>query len=226
MESFSRLLKGTLSDGAPALFVEGNSGGGNVVTDILAWRYGNLFNITANTSSGVSEDTLRSYPAFSADINQDGITEVPIPRLLTGSSPEIKYYVIDWYTYTRYGFKIRAFTTYHDFSDGWYLILPDEWKNSITVHRQDTVTGERAILFYYSANPNAAPVNFLNIYTLSGDNKNDRAKLPGRFALLEHEDTIYCAEVLTNIQGLSVSGQQIISGFKLLYSDWATGVVS
>lgn len=225
-EAITHLRKGTLSDGGAALFVEGTCGGGSVVTDILSWRYGSLSNITANLSSGVSEDTLRSYKIYSADIDGDSVIEVPIPRLLQGSPAETKYYVIDWYKYSRFGTKSRVFTTYHDFSDGWYLILPEDWKNSVAVRRQDSVAGERTIIFSFLSSKGSTPIDFLKIYTLSGDNKNDRAKLPGRFTLLEHGDTIYAVEILTEIAAITVNKTQITGGFRPLYSDWANGAVS
>jgi hypothetical protein len=32
----------------------------------------------------------------------------------------------------------RAFSPpYHDNSDGWYLILPDDWKDNVTVKRDE-----------------------------------------------------------------------------------------
>ena len=226
LESITHLLKGTLSDGAPALFVEGTCGGGSVVTDILAWRAAGLSNISANLSSGVSEDTLRSYQVYCADIDGDTVTEVPIPRQLQGSQTDTKYYVIDWYKYSRFGTKSRASTTYHDFSDGWYLILPEDWKNTVTVRRQDTVAGERTIIFSFLSVSGSPPFDFLKIHTLSGDNKNDRAKLPGRFTLLEHGDTIYSAEILAEIASITVNKTQITSSFRPLYTDWANGAVS
>ena len=173
IESIANVLKGGLEDGSLALFIEGSSGS-SLFTDILAWRYGTLSNITAGVSSGVSEDTLRGYKVYSADINSDGVTEVPSPRLLQTTQPETKYYVIDWYKYSRYGQRTRVFTTYHDFSDGWYLILPDAWENKITVHREDSVPGERTLIFSYLTGTDSSMVDFLKIYTLSGDNKDDR----------------------------------------------------
>ena len=225
IESFTHVLKGLLSDGTPALFVEAACSGTSVVTDILVWRTGSLFDVTLSLSSGVSEDTLRSYPVYSADINGDGVTEVPIPRLLPVADVNTKYYVIDWYTYLQYGYKNKIFTTYHDFSDGWYLILPDTWKN-ISVRRDDSVVGERTLIFSVRSALNAMPTDFLKIYTLSGDNKNDRAKLPERFVLQELGDTIYAAEILNDVDGTYLDKAKIAALFRLLYSDWTVGSVS
>jgi hypothetical protein len=225
IEAISHVLKGSLSDETPAIFVESSYSGSNVITDILTCRYGSLYNITVDSASGVSGDTLRSYAVYSADINNDGVMEIPFPKPLP-SPTDTKYYVIDWYTYNKYGYKKEAFSTYHDFSDGWYLVLPEDWRDSITVRREDSVAGERTLIFSYLKEGSQTPVDFLKIYTLSGDNKEDRAKLSGRFILLEHGETIFAAEILPAGTGLSVSKTQIMSSFKLLYLDWTTGIVS
>lgn len=233
IDSISRIYRGKLFDDTPAVFVEGGFNGG-VLTDILAWRYDNLVNVSVSSSSGVSEDTLRAYTIYSKDINEDGIMEVPSPRLLP-SAPETKYYAIDWYAFDKFGHKKEIFSTYHDNSDGWYLILPDDWKDCITVQREDVVSGERTLIFSYidasyMADANVAaddnkPVDFLKIYTLSGDNREDRAKLPGRFTLHELGDTIYAAEILTSLADVTVTKAVITENFRLLYSEWATGVM-
>lgn len=229
IESITSIVKGNLSNKKPALFVEGEYAGGNIITDILTWRDSALVNVTVNSSSGVSEDTLRSIAIYSSDINKDGVVEVPSPRLLESSS-DTKYYVIDWFSYDRYGYKKEVFTTYHDNQDEWYLILPDDWKDNITVKRDDSVSGERTIVFSYLSESNgigeaALPVEFLKIYTLSGDNKEDRAKLTGRFKLLVHGDKIYAAQILTTNVNLTINKTIIADNFKLLYSNWSTGVM-
>jgi hypothetical protein len=224
LESISQVQSGTLMDGTPALFVESSSGG-SVITDVITSRNGSFYNITASLSSGVSEDTLRGYAVYCTDINNDGIMEVPFPRLLEATS-DTKYYVIDWFAYNKYGMRSRVFTTYHDFSDGWYLILPDTWKDTFMVRREDSVPGERTLIFSYPTGRDTAPIDFLKIYTLSGDNKDDRAKLPERFELLVHGDTIYAGEILQEGTSNKVTLEQIKNGFRPLYSDWTIGVIS
>ena len=233
IESISRIFRGKLSDSTPALFIEGGYNGG-VITDILTWRQDDFVNISVSSSSSVSESTLRAYTIYSADYNMDGIREVPLPRLLKSAS-ETQYYVVDWFSFDRLGNMSEAFTTYHNNSDSWYLILPDDWKDKITVRRDDTVSGERTLIFSYitesfMAGPDAAaenekPVDFLEIYSLSGDNRDDRAKIRGRFRLYEQADTIYAAAILTADVDITVNETLIKKNFKPLYSEWATGVI-
>jgi hypothetical protein len=222
IESISRIYKGSLSDETPAIFVEGGYNGG-VITDILTWRFNDFVNASVRSSSGVSENTLRSYQIYSADINMDGVREVPLPRLLVSTS-DTQYYVVDWFAFDKYGNMDEIFITYHNNSDGWYLILPDDWKDKITVKRNDTVAGERTLIFSYITEDEKL-VDFLEIYTLSGDNKDDRAKLDGRFKLMENNDTIYAYAILTTDVDITVSRAVIEENFKPLYPEWTTGVI-
>lgn len=223
IESITSVFKGALSDGKPAVFVEGGYGGSSVITDILSWKNNSICNVSVNVSGGFSEKTVRSYAVYSADINKDGVMDVPSPRLLKSASTA-QYYIIDWFSYDSYGNRSKVFTTYHNFSDGWYLILPDDWKDKITIRREDAISGERTLIFSYKTGAEESPIDFLKIYRLSGDNKDDRAKLPGRIKLLENGDTIYAAEILPINKNITINSALLLSGFKLIYSDWTTGV--
>ena len=141
------------------------------------------------TGSPVSEDTVRGDIVYCRDINSDGIKEVPIPRSLP-STNENAYRVLDWYAYSSSGTRKLVLTTYHNSSDGWYLVLPDEWGDDITLRREDSVSGERAVIFSVWRGENLPPEDFLIIYALSGENREDKAKRDGRFILLTEDEVI------------------------------------
>jgi hypothetical protein len=117
-------------------------------------------------------------------------------------------------------------STYHNFSDGWYLILENSWRGRITVRREDTVSGERTLVFScLVADKNVE--DFLRVYTLSGDNRDDRARLPGRFRLLEDGDIVFAAEI-TLPEGsklITIDRETVLSNFRIIYSDWITGAI-
>ncbi len=222
--SVSGILKGSLYDGTSALFVEGEYQGGGIITDILCWQDGGISNVFADAPTDSSEETVRAYDKlYSTDINKDGVMEIPSPRLLV-SPADKAYYVIDWYSYNRGGHKKAVYTTYHNYQDGWYLILPDAWKNEITVGREDTVAGERTIVFTWLTDSGEPGADFLRIYALSGDNKEDRAGLAGRDMLLWHGDVIYAAEVLVAGSARGVTTSVVAEGFELINPEWNTGV--
>jgi hypothetical protein len=162
---------------------------------------------------------------YTADINRDGLMEIPAPELLPPQS-ETNYYAINWNSFDRFGAGRLVMTTYHNYSDGWYLILPEDWRGKITVRREDAAPGERTLVFSYVRGAESV-ADFLRIYTLSGDNREERARLSGRFRLLEEGDTSYTAELLPGWEGLplTLSRELVTENFKRNYSDWITGAI-
>lgn len=225
MENIKKLTTGYLSDKSSAVFVEGGYINGGLITDIFAWVDGRIVNVSADRE-GISRDLARSSTVSCRDINGDGVMEIPVSRELPTQSDRV-YIVLDWYCYNKWGVKGVAQTTYHNNSDFWYLTLPPEWKNSITVRREDTVSGQRTVVFSIWNGENVPPTDFLKIYTLTGENRLDRAKREGRFILRREDEVIYAAELLSNeTQWEHYPSQEYIkNNFNLIYSEWVTGQI-
>lgn len=199
---------GTLMNMIPALFVSSGFGdNGGRVTDIIALRDGVLTNVTLDQESGVevSLSTIRYYNDFKdangLDINGDGILELPLeePLPLVGETGT-QLYLLHWYQFDQNGDAARVCTTFHNYEDGWYLILPESWRGMISAARRDSSAtsagSERAISFYYwpGGDPGLEPEEFLTIYRLSGTNRAYRATVDNRVILVESSDVIYAAK--------------------------------
>ena len=227
VETISRVMTGRLSDGKTALFVEseGRFDDGGLITDICVWQDGSITNVSVQASSGISEGTVRTHTLCS-DINEDGVIEVPKPRLLKAQS-ETEYYAIDWYAFDSLGDSNLSLTTYHNISDGWFLILPFDWREKVSVRREDAVAGERTVIFSYITGEDGPYEDFLKIYKLSGDKGEERARLQGRVTLLSEGSAVYAFEILTapDSYGLSFNETLIKGNFRLIYSDWLAGSV-
>lgn len=196
-----RARLGTLSDGTAALFVESLTWAESLVTDVFRLVGGELENITM-ANSGAS-NTARSYPAYAADINGDRAMEIP----------ESAGDILNWYSLDAAGRKTLALTTYHDYESGWYLTLPETFMNDLSVSRRTEAAGEIAVTF--TVDGEAA----LRIYTLTGENRRDRAEAEGRFLLRAGETTVYAAELLRE----DMTPDDIRNSFNLIYSEWQTG---
>ena len=225
----ARIMRGRLTDDRAAVFIDSTRAEGGLLTDVFTLDDdGNLKNITIRARDGASTATMRSTAVYCSDINDDGRMDVPFPRTLFQQS-ETVYYVIDWYDYGSSGRRSIAMTTYHNYSDGWYLVIPEEWGDGITVRREDSQQGERTIVFSRVRKAKAGSEeqtveDFLKIYTLTGDNKRELSALPGRFPLLARSDAIFAAEIV-DAHGLDINEQQIRDDFKIIYSDWSTGAI-
>jgi hypothetical protein len=228
IEVISRVMRGALIDGVPAIFVEseGRFDEGGFVTDICAFRNGDFVNISIKGLSGVSEETVRHRRILSADINNDGILKVPIPRRLRAQS-ETAYYAMDWYSFNSNGASRLALTTYHNHTDEWFLILPLDWRGRVSVRREDVVTGERTVIFSFIAGEEGPFEDFLKVYRITGDAREERARLPGRARLISEGNAVYAFELLAqpNSFGLTFSERLIRDNFRLIYSDWLAGTI-
>lgn len=209
----------------PGLFITSYQGEG-VVTDIFAWRDGALENITLESSEagsgvGVSNSTRRSKDdAMPTDINDDNFLEIPMPMpLISSGGTTTAETLYTWIQYDLTGTGTPVFTTYHNFDDGWYFILPDWWENKITVSQYSTI-GEKATAFSLWTGEDQEPQTFLTIYKLTGPNRYTRSRMGDRFTLTADENTIYSAELKTNAWdcGLDAAGVQEL--FKQSTTDW------
>jgi len=226
IETIARILTGRLVDDIPAIFIEseGKFENGSLVTDVLAGQGGGFSNISLVAASGVSEDTVR-HRMTSADINNDGIIKIPMLRLLKSQS-ETEYYAIDWYAFLSTGRSLLQLTTYHNNFDEWFLILPFDWRFNVSVRRDDAVPGERTIIFSYIAGEDGPYEDFLKVYRLSGEGAEIRASLDNRVLLLAEGNTAYAFEIVAppNSFGLTFDEALVKSNFRLMYSDWTSGM--
>lgn len=196
-----RARMGLLSDGSPALFVESLTWAESLVTDVFRLAGGQLQNITM-AASGAS-NTARTNPAYAADINGDRAMEIP----------ESAGDILNWYSLDSAGRKTLALTTYHDYESDWYLILPETYWTGLTVTRRTEAAGETAVTFGVDGE------DVLRIYTLTGENRRDRAEAEGRFLLRSGETTVYAAELLRD----DLTQEDVLNNFNLIYSEWQTG---
>ena len=196
-----RARMGRLSDETPALFVESVYGDDRLITDVFVVDAG-LKNITL-AAGGVS-NTVREMPAYAGDINADRVMEIP----------ESSGGLLNWYALDAAGRKTLALTTWHDYENGWYLVLEDEMLAGLKVTAGEEIAGEAAARFSKRAGG-----DLFVIYTLTGENRLDRAAAEGRFILAEEETTVYAGEILSE----TVTEDEILERFNLIYSEWQTG---
>ena len=230
IETIARVLTGNLHDGQPAIFVESEARLDEdvLVTDICVYLDGVFTNISFKGLAGISEETVRSRipRILSSDIKEDGVIKVPMPRLLQAQS-ETPYYAIDWYSFDRHGTSRLALTTYHNTFDEWFLILPFDWRGKVSVRREDVFTGERTVIFSFIAEEDGPYEDFLKVYKITGDAREERARLPGRAMIVSEGMAVYAFELLAppNSFGLTFDESLISNNFRLIYSDWLVGTI-
>ena len=220
-----RVKSGTLTDHTPALFVTGVSDSSVAITDILAIRSGELTNISLSNVTGMSGVVARYLSLYPRDINDDGVTEIPMPvripsRDSDGESSGSNR--IDWYQYTKDGTGEKVLSTYHDMDDGWYLVLPDAWKGKLFITWSQSGMDEIAVTFAMQGDSGKVE-DFLRIYTITGDSPEYKIR-GNRFLLSRQAETVFAAEILGGQeQAGGLTKDDLRSSFNLITTEWLPG---
>ena len=59
----------------------------------------------------------------------------------------------------------------------------------------------------------------LIVYAITGENRSERVKLPGRFLLEESSSTVFAAQIL--VDGIDRSDDE--NRFHIIYTEWSNG---
>ena len=219
-----RVTQGTLQEEVPALFVTGVTETARAVTDILAVRNGELANIVLSDLTGVSGEIASFAALYPADLNNDGITEVPVPveTYVLGEEVGPSFQRVDWYAYDSAGRSRLVQRTYHAVEDRWYLRLPEAWVDRIWISRSATAD-EATVTFFQMEEGRAEP--FLRITAITGSNRETRAARSGRFLLSRQSEVIYTGELLeaNNAWRYGVTADEVREAFSLITPEWSAG---
>ena len=222
MAELQEMEPGRLRDGETALFVTGVAEETRTITDILAYRDENMTNIVRNDVTGVTSEIFSYVGLTPEDIDGDGVTEVPMPVALGPSADTGEvYWQIYWRNYNAKGQGETVATTYHNNSEGWYLMLPGSWDRKIAIRRTDGAE-ERGTIFS-AVNGDGTYTDIAGIYTITGGNREYRATRGGRFVLQRQVNTIYAAYLYEdNDSPLTITQEELSQRFRLVVKEWST----
>ncbi len=235
ISALRRLRTGYLSDGSAAAFIIGTTTEGETFTDICAFSGGTFANITLDVESGRSRETVTASDVNAGDINGDGVFDLPRPVMLAtyeGRSSAEVFRKIVWRNYSSDGSAGEALQTFHSTQDGWYFVLPEAWEDApLAVDRRSSISGERTVVFsIVGEDGQALPI--LELHTLTGDNREYRSTLSGRFVISTSQtrtvaSTIYAGKLSdltgTAYERYALTPEQVSESFKLIQTEWLTG---
>lgn len=127
-----------LTDGTPALFIDADKPTG-MVTEVLYVKDNKLTNAFASEVSQSFENvkTLRISAVRSEDFNGDGAVDIPLAEKLPneeGALESDSVYMTVWNSFNGHVFTPIARTVIN-FTDGYYLDVPEKWLGTFTVQR-------------------------------------------------------------------------------------------
>lgn len=221
VENLKRIISGNLHGGQPGVFVGSSVGEDAIITDIFTVVNGRFSNVSLSSESGTSVQTLRNYYVYADDIDSDG--EVELPDLITmipvdTSKNAVQQHLIRWYAIAKDGSEAEKAHTFHNFMDGWYLELADQWASRISV-----VPEENTYSFYLWDESRTEAQKVFTIYALSGQDREEQSIAENRFVLYKNENVIYAARMEVASGALELSQANLIESFHLIRQDWNTG---
>ena len=205
----------------PALYLTSTLADGRRVIDVVAYVGGKLTNVALD-STGVSREVIQGYTEINpTDINRDSVAELPSPYQLPsyGESTSSNFWLIDWGQYDQRGNRSHVLTTYHNVSDGWYLEIPESWRDQITISRNDQVTGRREVVFSHWRGGDQEPEPFLSIYRRAS-NRSSSAEEDGWTVLREEENVTYAARFREGGWNSGLDEMDLLERFNTIQRSW------
>lgn len=225
VDQIKRIMVSRLDGGTPAVYVASAVEGTAIITDVFAVVDGKFGNVSFSNESGTSVKTLRNYYVYAADIDEDGVIELPgliSMHSIHWEQPSDRQYLIRWYALTEDGGEVDKQYTYHNYAGGWYLRLSDAWAPSIVVEHEITDYEERFDFYIWDETYQNAD-KLLTVYAFTGPDREEAAVQNNRFVLHKTESTIFAA----NLQGASgscgLTQESVTEAFSLIRMDWKTG---
>jgi len=224
VENLRRMITGWMEPGVMAVFAASSYEQSGIVTDVFVLQDDLFYNASVSPDgSGLSAQTVRNYYIYADDIDSDGIIELPKPVQLplAREGDTENFWAISWYNLTLEREQVPKRLTYHNYSAGWYLDLPEDWLEELTVYRTEGNAG----WIYTFARWNGEgeePTPLMHISPISGSG----ARLSnGWFVLGTVSDVTYAALIPPEAAEWSGSldKEELIERFHVIRYDWNTG---
>jgi hypothetical protein len=186
------------------------------VTEVLIEEKGKLINPLFDEATRENIRTLRSSSYPVADINDDGILEIPIqenvPAVATTDLAE-KLYLTNWCSFDGENLTVQT-TTMINVADNYYFTISQKWRNKIAILK-DTQNHVREIYLYNHADATVGE-KLLSIYAFdkkkwqNGDYKDLRLD-----ELDENADTVFAYKLNEELGNLSITHNDVRKSFKI-----------
>ena len=214
-----RISAGTLQCGTPAVYVSTAEEGSSIRTDILALKEDRLARVAVLDS--MENNVQSTYYVYAEDVNDDGVMEIPdlIPvRPLPDVWNQTDQYLIQWKSVDLNGSVTEKLQSFHNYEDGWYLILNSDWIDRLTVYQ----VGSTYVFYMWDEGFEEAQPLF-TVFALSGSDRGTQATEDGRFQLYSSEDVVFAAKLYTHAVVYNIDETYLSDNFRLIHQVWNTG---
>lgn len=220
-DHIKRIMVSNLHKNVPAVYVASSVDDNAIITDVFALRQGRFANISFSNDSGTSVQTLRNYYVYAADIDRDGILELPdlidmkpVENAWMASNQKL----IRWYAMGIDGAEVDKMHTFHNFDGGWYLHLDKFLAPRISVIQKDN-----SFVFYLWDESFEQADALMTVYALTGPDREAEAAAHGYFVLHRAEGMLYALKTEKNAAELGLLPEVLADSFHLIQVDWKNG---
>ncbi len=222
-DSMRRIVSGMMQENVPAVFVANSFEEATIVTDVFILEGKDFLNISALGESANDAIRVRYRNVYSGDMDGDGLIELPAPLRLPKHQEEdsTPYYMIRWYNLRKDGTRDYKFSTFHNYTDGWYIDLLPEWETDLVVDYAQDAQGLPGYWFYQKARNSERLTERFVIYAFTGTDARDLAQTQERFILAEKGDVIYAGQIFDG----DISQKTLKNAFHFIFMDWNSGEV-
>lgn len=217
MASLNRgsLISGRINANTPALFITGVDEQGVAATDILVFQKDvGLVNLAlSGSSTGVSNAVFPYRQLSPQDIDGDGYIEIPAPE--ESWSAEQTDGFVRWLRCDDSGKLAVAAETYHSISCGWYITIPESWWEWNLNASVTGITNENQFNLYINSDP------VLSLYTIIGENRDNRGSIGKRMVLRRLTAVVYAGELYDAAGYYGMKEDMFRNSFNLIVGSWS-----
>lgn len=218
-DHIKRIMVSRLNDGPAAVYVASDVDGTAIITDVYALLDGTFTNVSLSNESGTSVQTLRNYYVYADDLDRDGTLELPdlIPLARPDNAASNNQYLIRWYAMNSDGTEVDKVHTYHSFTGGWFLELPKEIADSISVNQFGNS-------YEFSVtDANGVQSKLMTLYVFTGQEREEEAISDNRFVLYRNESMVFAAHLEVTSAAFNMTQETLINAFHLITLDSTNG---
>ena len=216
------MKSGKVTESLNAVFSEREYSDG-VITDVIAYIDGEYVNI-------LTKDNICESRVLCADINGDGITDIP-KRVQNGASVGASDSCYRWENINPEGGATVCAFTYHSFTDNWYMTMPKSWMTSVNTKSTVYGTGRLEIEFFTRERISGDVDDYLEaelftITVLRGDAAKSYREEDGKFEIYRRDDAVFCAEIMSDSYlGIGIDKEFFDDAFRIRESEWASEIL-
>ncbi len=224
INSIEAVQLGMASADQQGVFIDMGVGAHSATTTLLIVKEDKIQNVFYNEIGELNQKTFKPYPFNCLDIDGDGIIEIPVqipaPGYENASMVETQW-ITNWFEWDGKNDITLSSQNFYNYVDGYFLNIPENWKDLITIKRITAEQGEEKVVYsYYEKNSGQEyPLFEITAYDI---NTWEKQKPEGMTELGRYLNKVYGLRLLPlgqlpeQVQQMSVGPDSIKANFHVI----------